>query len=507
MQSVVRACYKAYQSGFDVDLSDVNLDQLMNRSRSLSPHNVKKLREMRNANVQLPSIFDEERISEGSKGVVTILASESLCSKKRFLNQYGGWMSTFNDGGYDGSSALLGRSANPNRLMKVGFTTRIQSRPFNVQTYFREGFHPNGAHLLPLLFTSTEAAEFAEGFCIAFYKSLGVSVNERDEFPGSYPSRIVLSTENPGYLYLNWVNEGIGLGEYWELHRQNKDRQSADPDRPRYEGCGRLVCRNSATDVLGSQINLGQGRKPRKGSVSDEVYFTTLLERFPGQEVLGFFMIATSWRLNRAVEDIQELCSIRDDRFDRIKTNIALPHFNMNPNENFLDIHSEKNKPLVVRTPNGELLGGFQSKAALGKALSLTDRRIISLCSGMELYAYNISSHSLDQRSVELGPLIGIVEDASLGDTEEIPELGRTVFPKLATGEVNEHYVDRFKDHIEQLPFKSREEFRSKENVLRKSKLKCAVVGCQREVSKQFLCCSHYKMFEHCSCSFPTLGR
>lgn len=81
----------------------------MNRSRSLSPHNVKKLREMRNANVQLPSIFDKERISEGSKGVVTILSSESLSSKKRFLNQYGGWMSTYNDGEYDESSALLGR--------------------------------------------------------------------------------------------------------------------------------------------------------------------------------------------------------------------------------------------------------------------------------------------------------------------------------------------------------------------------------------------------------------
>ena len=106
---MLRACYKAYQSGFDVDLSDVNLDQLMNRSRSLSPHNVKKLREMRNANVQLPSIFDKERISEGSKGVVTILSSESLSSKKRFLNQYGGCISTYNDGEYDGLSALLGR--------------------------------------------------------------------------------------------------------------------------------------------------------------------------------------------------------------------------------------------------------------------------------------------------------------------------------------------------------------------------------------------------------------
>jgi len=403
------------------------------------------------------------------------------------------------------------QSANPTRLMKVGFTTRIHSRPFNVQTYFREGFHPDDAHLLPLVFTSTEAAEFAEGFCIAFCKSLGVSVNERDEYPGSYPSRIVLSTETPGYLYLNKVKEGIDWGEYWELHRQNKDRQSADPDRPRYEGCGRLVCRNSATDVLGSQINLGQGRVARNGSVSDEDYFTTLLETFPGQEVLSLFMAKSNSRLKRAVVDIQELCLIRDDRFDRIKTNIALPHFNMDPNENFLDIHSQKTKPFVVRTPNGELLGGFETKPALGRALSLTADQTKCLFSGMELYAYNISSHSLDQRSVELGPLIGIVEDASLGDTEEIPELGRTVFPKLATGEVNEHYVDRFKDHTEQLPFQSREEFRSKENVLRRSnknRFKCAVVGCQRQVSKQSLCGSHYKVFDHCSCSFPTgLGR
>ena len=183
----------------------------------------------------------------------------------------------------------------------------------------------------------------------------------------------------------------------------------------------------------------------------------------------------------------------------------------MSLNENFLDIHSKRSNPVVVRTPNGELLGGFETKAALGRALSLTADQTKSLCSGMELYAYNISSHALDQRSVELGPLIGIVEDASLGDTEEIPELGRTVFPQSATGEVNEHYVDRFKEHIEKLPFKSREEYRSKENVLRRSnknKFKCAVVGCQREVSKQFLCGSHYKVFDHCSCSFPTgLGR
>ena len=354
------------------------------------------------------------------------------------------------------------------------------------------------------MFTSTEAAEFAEGFCIAFCKSLGVSVNERDEYPGSYPSRIVLSMETPGYLYLNKVKEGIDWGEYWELHRQNKDRQSADPDRPRHEGSGMRVGKNSATGELGSSINLGQGRFARNGSVSDEVYFTLLLERFPGQEVLSFFMAKSSSRLNRAVEDIQELCSINgQDRFNRIKTKIAWPHFNMSLNENFLDIHSKRSNPVVVRTPNGELLGGFETKAALGKALIMTDAQAGFLHSGTELYACNISLHTL-RRSVELGPLIGIVEDASLGDTEGITELGRTVFPKSATGEVNEYYVDRLKEHIEQLPFKSREEFQSQRNVLSKSNRKCAVVGCERQVSKQFLCAGHHRMIVRCSCSFPT---
>ena len=196
----------------------------------------------------------------------------------------------------------------PGRLVKVGFTQNPGSRPFATATYFRTAFSPQNAYLLPILIISTEAAEMVEGFCIAYLKSLGLSVNDRDEFPGSYSRRIELSSVKPGFIYINAVHDGIDLADFQRLHRENQlslDNQ-ADADRGHYES-GRRYCRNSATGQHRSQINLGQGRMATNGCLSDNDYFSTILELIPGPELLELFIAKSPMALNNATRDIDEL--------------------------------------------------------------------------------------------------------------------------------------------------------------------------------------------------------
>ena len=170
----------------------------------------------------------------------------------------------------------------------------------------------------------------------------------------------------------------------------------------------------------------------------------------------------------------------------------------MDTNANFLNISGWGN-PLVLRTGAGQLLGGFASRSQLAEVLGLSINQSKALPDGREIYAYTPSYRKLpasgSNQPAELGPMIGIVEDASLGDTEGVTELGRSVFPKLATGEDNEEYVDRFKECIMQLPVKSREEY-SQEKRRRSGKglkgILCAVVGCEKKGNKGCLCAGQF---------------
>ena len=72
---------------------------------------------------------------------------------------------------------------------------------------------------MPVVAVTTLAAECVEGFGIAMYKSLGLSVNDRDKYAGSYrnSSHRQVTTDRSAGFYMNLASHFIVTYKmYWQ---------------------------------------------------------------------------------------------------------------------------------------------------------------------------------------------------------------------------------------------------------------------------------------------------